>query len=204
MPSITMLLGDGGRGSQEILSKINNRWGNTGVVFGSSSDPFADRFSDFRKAFVNVARDTAEFLNNSAMLIMDRNEIVELKNAKSLMNVPPCMYIPILSYPPVRELFDKELIYGWGIRKDTIPVEDEYSRIINNGYIGPDPITGVIPDEYEWHWKSDDPEHTIDELDMLMRSRMFVDAFIREQTKPGGSLLDPTDMLDCGLIGDLR
>ncbi len=204
LPDASMLLGSGGRGNIEILNRINNRWANTGVIFGSSSDPFADRFSDFKRMFVNVARDTANFLNHTASFIMDRNEIIPIRSNDDLMLIPSCMHIPILTYQPIRELFDKDLIYGWGVDKSMLPKEDEYGRMINNGYIGPDPITGIVPDEYCWEWRSTDPDLDMDQKQMLFNARGFIDSFILENLKPDGDLLDPTDYMDGGLIGELR
>jgi hypothetical protein len=204
LPDTSMLLGTSGRGNVEILNKINSRWANSGVIFGSSNDPFADRFHDFKRAFVNVARDTADLLNKTASFIMDRNEIIPIRTADDLMFVPSCMQIPILSYPPVRELFDNDLLHGWGVDKKMLPEEDEYGRMINNGFIGSDPITGVVPETYDWHWKCTDPDYSIDELMEMAESREFVDTFILAQTSADGELQDPTGMLDGLLIGQLR
>jgi hypothetical protein len=204
LPDASMLLGSNNRGNTEILDRINSRWSNSGVIFGSSNDPFKDRFLDFKRAFVNVARDTADLLNKTASFILDRDEIISINSYDDLAFVPACMQVPILTYEPIRKLFDKDLIYGWGLDKSILPKEDEYGRMINNGYIGPDPITGITPDEYEWHWKSTDPEYSIDELMDLAKAREFVDTFILSQTSEDGQLEDPTGVLDGLKIGDIR
>jgi hypothetical protein len=200
-PDASMLLG--GRGNAEIVNKINSRWSNTGVIFGSNADPFADRFAEFNRAFVNTARDTAHLLDNTSSFILNNEPIRTITSADALAYVPAAMYLPILTYAPIRELFEQDKLYGWGINKADLPETDEFGRLINNGYIGPDPLTGELPEYYEWVARSTDPEFTMEELEDMAASREFIDSFIMGQLE-SGQLQDPTDYLDGGLIGNLR
>jgi len=192
IPDASQLLG--GSGNQEIINKINSRWSNSGVVFGGDNDPFADRYQQFNRTVVNVARDTIDLLNESHSFVVDREVIIPLVKEEDLGHVPACMHVPLLTYAPVRELYDKEAIYGWGVEPESLPEDDEHGRMINNGYIGPDPITGEVPDTYEWHWKSSDPEYTPEELQDMMIARQFVATYIADQLD--SDLNDPTGYLD--------
>lgn len=192
VPDAGMLLG--GTGNQEIINKINNRWANSGVVFGSENDPFAERFAMFNRTVVNVARDTAHLLEETHSFMVDRAVIIPLKEEEDLAHIPACMHVPLLTYPPIRDFYDKEAIFGWGVEPECLPDDDEHGRLINNGYIGPDSITGKVPDTYEWHWKSGDPDLSMIELQDLLISRQFVTNYIAEQLQ--GDLNDPTGYID--------
>lgn len=200
-PDAGMLFGN--RGNQAIVDSINSRWSATGVIFGSESDPFANRFADFNRAFINVARDTVDLLNETYSFIMDRNIIVPINTHKSLMAVPVCMQRNILTYEPIRAMFNNDLIHGWGVNPDSLPDEDVVGRMLNIGYMGPDPITGIVPDEAVWIWKSTDPSYSREELEDLAEARGYIDTYIAEQLETDGGLLDPTSNLD-SYIGKIR
>ncbi len=201
VPDAGMLFGN--RGNQAIVDSINSRWSTTGVIFGSDNDPFADRFADFNRAYINVARDTIDLLNETYSFIMDRNIIVPINSQKALMAVPECMQRNILTYEPIRNMFEDGRISGWDVDPTTLPDEDVVGRMLNNGYMGPDPFTGEVPDEVTWHWKDTDPNYTYDELELLAEARGYVDSFIADQLGLEGDMLDPTSNLD-SYIGKIR
>lgn len=197
-PEAGMLFGT--RGNQTIIDHLNEESAFGSMVFGSDNDPFADRSNMFNRLFINVARDTEHLLERTASWLLDRDVIFELKEADDLAHVPAAMHMPILTYAPIKKLFEDGQIDGWGHEIDELPDDGVWDRVINNGYIGPDPITGELPDVYEWERHIDDPEYTLEELSSLMESRRFIDEFIHEQLSEDGDRLDPTNYLDGGKI----
>jgi hypothetical protein len=200
IPDAGMLLGT--HGSREILDEINSRFSNTGVVFGSGIDPLADCYREFRNTHVNLARDTVNLLEKAGAIIGMANEsVIELRTEEDLVVIPTCMYLPILTYQPVRELFKKESIFGFGVDPELVADYDPYDHVIKNGLIETG-IDGKWPETYEWEWESEDPYLSVEERVKLLESRRYISAYIMRQINEG-TLRDPTDLLAGGTIGEL-
>ena len=197
-PEAGMLFGV--RGNQAIIDHLNEESAFGSMVFGSDNDPFADRANLFNRLFVNIARDTEHLLEKTASWLFERDVIIRLKEKDDLAHVPVAMHMPILTYAPIRKLFEDGQIDGWGHEIDELPDDNIWDRVINNGYIGIDPLTGELPEFYEWEKHIDDPEYTLEELNDLMEARQFIDEFILEQLSDDGDMIDPTNYLDGGTI----
>lgn len=200
IPDAGMLLGT--HGSQEILNEINSRFASSGVMFGSDSDPMADCYKEFKRTHVNLARDTINLLEKANAIVgRDQNKIIELSCEEDLVEIPTCMYLPILTYEPIRKLYKKESIFGWGVEDEFVADADPYDHVIKNGLIETN-IDGTWPKEYCWMWTTEDPYISIEDRDKLLFSRRFVSAYIEKQILEG-TMRDPTDLLDNGLIGEI-
>jgi hypothetical protein len=96
------------------------------------------------------------------------------------------MHMPILMHAPVKDLFERGLIDGYGYDPTHLPEEDVYGRLIDNGrvstwYDGP-----KLPDTFRTIHRSDDPDLTPAELDHIEMTRNFIDTFLIE------TVFDPT------------
>lgn len=205
-PNIGVIFGS--TGNQAVIDRINDTWSGGGVVFGHPSDPFANRFSNFKNVVTNVIRDTTERIMNTYDYIMRSDKVREISEDEHLNAVPPCMHIPILSYAPIRARLEEGILDGWGIEPIMLPSEDVVGRLINNGFAEQEynHESGKLemPDYVEYTWLSTDPEFEIEELEHLDVARRFVDAFLDEQLGPDGDNLDPTAYLSGGLLGKLQ
>lgn len=182
--------------SQSVIDTLNSRWGNTGgVIFGQPGDPYADRYNALVSQVASnlIAADTVVLETNR--VILEKNDIVAITSEEELSNCPHVMKLPILLYPPVRQLFEEDRIDGYGYKKENLPDEDVYGRLINNGRVQ---LTGLpegvpVPEWFEWIWKSDDPELSEEDLERIEATRGWLDMWLLEQMGPKGMKKDPTE-----------
>lgn len=200
MPDIGHLLGTSGK--REVFDAVNANNASTGIIFGSGNDPFANQFQQFRRSFVNVARDTMRVLDETMAMSRNEDTITNINSEETLLTVPVCMYVPILCHDPIRKMYKDESIYGWGVDEDLVPDNDIYKDTLNFGLIETDPVSNEWPSTYDWKWSSDDPIIADEDKDMIIDSRQYVTNFISEQLQ--SDLQDPTGYIDGLLIGEIR
>lgn len=182
--------------SQSVIDTLNSKWGNTGgVIFGQPGDPYMDRYKALTSQIVDNLVSAGNIVAETNAVILQRNEITPIINEEDLSTCSPAMQLPILMYAPVRELFEADRIDGYGFKKENLPEEDVFGRLINNGRIE---LTGQVkgekkPEFYEWLWKSDDPDLTEKDLEYIEATRGWLDTWLLEQMAPGGTRKDPTD-----------
>lgn len=186
-------LGDlvGTIGSTEMIKNFNSQWGNSGVIFGGTGDPYKANYSNLQ----NV-------LNNT--IIPTQQRFAELEEAASrpvykaitseeeLRDVDDNMKLPILLYQPVRELFEKDKIYGYGFNKDYLPPDDMYDRIIKN--FSAEYSKDHVPEWIVAEHSTIDPDLTDDDVDAIAETRNFLDGWLKDQLEVGGRRTDPTDI----------
>lgn len=202
MPTTDALFSGGG--SQAVVERFNQEWaGSGGVIFGQASDPRAAQFNKFQEAVTLMHTMTTNLICSTDDFIRESNKIRRIVEASHLNAVPVCMQIPILTYQPIREMFEAGRIDGWGIDPIILPDEDVIGRLIDNGkaeHFVNDNGELEMPEFMEWTWKSTDPPISVEDIEFLDESRRFVDNFIREQLGPEGEMKDPTDYLFGGTI----
>ena len=202
MPTTDALFAGGG--SQAVVDRFNQEWsGSGGVIFGQAGDPRASQFNKFQEAVTLMHQRTTELICTTDDFIRDSNKIRRVTEESHFNAIPVVMQVPILTYPPIRKMFEAGRLDGWGIDPVILPSEDIIGRLIANGHVEEtlnEEGALEMPEHFEWTWVSTDPDLEVEEIEMLDESRLFVDAFIREQLGPEGEMKDPTDYLFSGSI----
>lgn len=192
--SLPISLISGQYGQQAVLQELNASWRNSGsgVIFGN--DTFGERF----QAFSEMLGEKIETVKNTVLRTVEAvccpNKFQEITCRDDLFHVPACMFVPILTAPDVRKLYDAGRIDGWGITPDQLPDEDVYGRLINNGRFDTGAKDYTRDSMVTFIYQSGDPELSRDQLRMIEESRAFISTFLEEQMGPGGDELDITDM----------
>lgn len=185
----------GGTGMKDVLDHMNATWRNgANVIFGEGV--FGDRYRAFKELVSDRQRDMIQAVEKTIQAVRCPDKIIAIESQDDLAHVPASMYIPILTYAPVRKLFEDGMIRGWGVGYAELPDEDVVGRMINDGRFRSDdeewmkdPEAGV-----KFTFKTGDPDYTREELNKIETSREFIDTWLEEQLGPGGDHLDMTDL----------
>ena len=188
MPSIGAMIGN--VHSPEVLERLNMASGG-GVVFGQPGDPYADRYAALKNILMSNLQVADQTVTQAKAAVYDPERMVPLTNIDAMREVPPCMKLPIVTYAPVRTLLEAGRISGFGIDPRFLPDEDVYGRLIDNGKVRIDKKTKEV--EFSWHWQTDDPRLTDGDLEAIEQTREWIDNWLYNEMKPGGSYIDPTD-----------
>lgn len=182
-------------GTQAVLNDLNATWNScgSGVIFGN--DMFGEKFKAFSSMIGQQITEIRDTVLRSVEAVCCPNKFQEITCKDDLYHVPACMFVPILTAPDVRPLFEAGRLDGWGITSEQMPEEDVYGRLINNGRFESDDPRTKDPDFcVSWTYASDDPDLTREELDKIETSRAFISTFLEEQMGEGGDEMDITDM----------
>lgn len=183
----------GSFGTQAVLDELNSTWKNTGsgVVFGA--DTFGDKF----KAFSSMICAQAEEIKNTVLKTIEAtccpNKIQEISCVDDLCNIPVCMYIPILTMPEARALYEAGQINGWGIKPWDLPQEDVVGRLLNNGTFDTGSPDYDREAPVKWTFQTGDPSYDLEELSKIRTTRAFISTFIEEQLGDEGENFDFSD-----------
>lgn len=190
MPSISNLLGTSGTNS--ITTLINDQFGSTSF-FDSTNDIFQKGRDLFVKNFVEPIKSMAMQLKtlHKNLGLPKEDKIILLSSEEDFIDIPPCMYLPILTHEPVMDLFKQGRIFGFGYTYENVKdMEDVYGRLINNGKV--EDISSAMDEngivEFKCEYKSTDPDLTFEELDIIEQTRNYVDLLLTTTKK------DPTDI----------
>ena len=200
MPDAGMLLGT--TAPRHILESINEKFGG-GVAFGGVGDMFAEAYTKFNQAFVQASNTTLDMLQKAKSLIINKEQYGLIASEDDLLTVPPCMYYPLLTYEPIREFHANDRIDGWGVDPDLLPDDDPFDHVIKCGLMETDEH-GKFPDKVYWTWTTDDIPLTMDEKDIILESRRYMENFLAQELADGGELRDPSGFCSGLLIGELR
>ena len=194
-------------GCQAVLDDLNASWKSSGcgVIFGGQ-DAFAEKFKAFSSMIGQQITEIKDTVLRSVEAVCCPNKFQEITCKDDLYHVPACMFIPILTAPEVRPLFEAGRLDGWGITADQLPEEDVYGRLIKNGRFTSDDPRIHDPDFcVSWTFETGDPDLTRDQLDKIETSREFISTFLEEQMGEGGDEMDITDMPNrMGKLRELR
>lgn len=192
-------------GSQAVLDDLNASWRNSGSGVIFSQDTFSQKFQAFSSMIGQQIADIKNTVLRSVEAVCCPNKFQEITCQDDLHHVPACMFIPILTAPDVRPLFEAGRLDGWGVTAEQLPEEDVYGRLIKNGRF----CTG--DDDYDrnglisWTYESGDPDLTREELDKIETSREWISTFLEEQMGEGGDEMDITDIPNrMGKLRELR
>ena len=193
--SIPMQLMTGQAGHQAVLEELNATWRNagSGVIFGSD-DPFESRF----QAFSDMLGKKIETVKNTVLKAVETiccpNKFQEIGCEEDLHHVPACMFIPILTDPFIRPIFESGRLDGWGVTAEKLPDEDVYGRLINNGRIDTGAEDYTRDKMMTWVVYNDDPDVTREDLDLVEYARGFCSSFLKKQMSDDGEELDFTNL----------
>lgn len=194
----------GATGMQDVLEHMNAAWrsSGSGVIFGEGM--FGDRYRAFTELVTNRERAMVAAVERSIQAVTCPDKSFVIESEEDLRHVPPCMYIPILTYAPMRKLFEDGMISGWGVKWEDLPEDDAAGRQLENGRFRTwDPKWQENPDAgVTYNYRSGDPEYTRQQLEDIESSRPFFDTWLEEHLGPGGDHLDPTDL--SRQVGKLR
>lgn len=183
----------GTSGSSELIKTINHYTGGD-TYYGSTGDPFRNNYMHFMQNIVQPVRDTQLKLQAAKMTIEQVDEYRAIESIEDLeQGIPPCMYDGIITFQPIRELALAGKIEAFGIDVAVGSLEDPYGRLINNGTVMlvPENIDKDSMVEIVHEWRSTDPDINIDQLDLLERTRLYLEEFlINEKT----CHIDPTSV----------
>jgi hypothetical protein len=186
----------GSTGMQDVIDHMNAKWHTqgSGVIFGEGM--FADRYRAFTDLISNRQSAAIKAVEKTVQSIACPNMFQIIDSQDALENVPPCMYVPLLTFAPMRKLFEDGRIQGWGVKLEELPEEDVCGRMINDGrFVSTDEAWRNDPEAgVKYVVKTGDPNYTREQLDMIETSRGWLDTWLEEQLGPGGDELDPTDL----------
>ena len=181
-------------GAQAVLDELNATWRNngSGVIFGE--DTFGQKFKEFSSMIASQTKLIADSVLKAVEAVTCPNKIQAIESEDDLKNVPPCMFIPILTMPEVRPLFEGGQLSGWDVDPAQLPSEDVVGRLLNNGRIDTGAEDYDRDSPMSWTFKTGDPDYTVEELRKIRTTRNFISAFLEEQMGPGGDQKDITDI----------
>lgn len=181
---------------REVIDHMNSTWRSTGagVIFGEGA--FGDRYRAFQELVTGREQSVIEAVAKTITAVTCPDKFMVIDSQEALEHVPQCMQIPILSYAPVRKLFEDGAIKGWDIPWTDLPEEDVYARMIEYGRFHSDDEKWMkdLDKGVVFGFRSGDPDLTREQLNMIESSREFIDSWLEEQLGPGGEHLDMTDL----------
>ena len=167
---------------QSILGQLNSSFVPDGIPLSQQFTQMRDRFVE---RFIQPFRDTYDILKHK--IILDDADVIKvIDSMEAIYRTPPAMYLPILTYKPVRDLFNAGRIDGYGM--EFVPEDDPYGRLIDNGSI--ELLIGMAETgevEFVYEWTNNDPDLDLDEIEMIENTREYIDRFLKE------TVLDPTN-----------
>lgn len=198
VPSLGAMIGN--VHSQDILTQINARWGTNTVAFGLANDPYKDEYQNFMNLLNTEIQKSDDYVLNTTQRIFNPDIYMPITNEHDLACIPQCMQIPMLMMPVMRDMFEQGMIWGWGWNPESLPEEDVYGRLIDNGRITIVPgHPEETPDYITWEYRTTDPDLTEDQLDAIDKSRRWLAEMIYQELSENGQHRDPTDLSN--LIG---
>lgn len=179
VPSIGALLGT--QGPREVLDLVNSKLGGSSF-FGSSADPFAEQQKFFIEKVVAPIRMIGQQFKTqfSEMLNKHTNSIRPITSLHDLeYGIPECMWLPIAMHPTIKKFGEQKRIDMFGIDSKSLPNENPYLRLINNGVDIDLAEYKKLGEDYMYtvEIRTDDPEVTDEELDAIADTYDFIDLF---------------------------
>ncbi len=167
--------------------------------FGNASDPSRNDYAIFQTQILQPIQRTEEQFALAKVTVDVPNVIRPLTSIEDLKQAPPCMHIPIIMYAPIRQLLEDERIDGYGYDPKSLPKEDVYDRLINNGkvvlYPGSPDLDEKDPNVFytTTEERSTDPILSFDDVIALETTRNYLDTFLTDENT---EYLDPTNPLE--------
>lgn len=186
IPSPGALLGTSG--SANLIQSINESLG-AASFFGSARDAYSTVSNAFIENVVNPIRNMSQEITHLSRKLLNPDAFRALETRDDFTYTPPCMFLPIVMYAPMRKLLEQGRIGGYGFDPENFPDVDPYEHIVESGTIND--VLEACGDEsacdLTWTWYSDDPELSIDEIDHIYDTRRAIDVILAEDA------WDPTD-----------
>jgi len=184
--------------SKELLSNINNKLKSysNNITFESMQNIIQKGKEFFVKNIVKPYQNINEKINSALNIFdKDQNIIKPLISKEDYLKIPPKMINPIMYYKPMRDLFLEDRIFGFDIDKEKLidVKSDRIRQLINNGKCY-NIIDKVKADKNNKNknivvrhvsvYKSDDIDYSLEDLDMIEQTRLYIDKLIRDHIDP--------------------
>ena len=183
---------------QEILNSISSTMTPVTSLPSNIAQFIEKGKQKFINEIINPLKQTLGLVKNKINVHLDdSNTIRVLSSLEDLLNPPPAMILPIVTFKPIRKLLEDGRVDGYGINAQHLPDEDVYDRLINNGKVD-DVLDNLFPrklenGETEYYimnknmFTSEDPDLTFEELDAIEETREFLLEVLRT------TQVDPTN-----------
>lgn len=124
---------------------------------------------------------TTKLIETTLNRIFIPDAIISITTKEQLLQgVPKRMEEIILTDPNIRQSFFDGELYGFGLEPETVPTRDPWKHLLYNGATGTQSGKGIMIRT------SDDPIHTIEDLQAIDDTRRFIKSVFDEG-------YDPTD-----------
>jgi len=177
----------GTTGTMDLVRSINDTLGSGSPLMAEARTIFNNTTSYFVQNVLQPIQRGREEVMQRVNVLMNPDVIRPLITDLDFTAIPPCMYEPIIMYPPLRHLLEEGRINGFGFDPEYLPSEDVYGRLIENGTCESEPDKDGKK-WMTWTWRSTDPKISETELDYVEMTRESIRRLL-ETTK-----FDPTDM----------
>lgn len=161
--------------STELLASINEQAGST--FFGTA---FQDTTAAFMRDIIVPMQAAVGQIRQVAEVLLNPDQIRPLICKEDFFAVPPSMQLPILMYAPVRDLFDRGRIEGFGYNTEYLPEVDIYAHILASGRVE-DVAEAMDKDgvvRFHWEMHSDDPQLSGEQVRAIRDTREFIDQML--------------------------
>lgn len=160
--------------------------------FGTANDKYYQAFQNTIMQHVETGQRALRRIRD-AMAVMSTEDVIRPCTAElSLRNLPPKMYLPILSLPDLYHLFRLQRVQGWGelTPADVQPYVEVYNRLIDKN--GTAKLWFEEKSKTEpyvvWKYCTGDPNLTAQQIFDIKRTRDYVQDILDNTD------LDPTDL----------
>ena len=185
----------GGNSQQMLLNNLESTTGGRSY-FGSEADPMREGYQTYMTHIVEPIRQSAEELKAIAVGYECFDEYREISSMDELMRgVPPCMRMGIVTYEPLRDMFNEGRIDGFGFKPEELPINDPFENACESGkirYTADDIKDNKIDVEYKRD--SDDRELTPEQALALSSTRDYIDEFMDNPKTRHLDFTDPTSL----------
>ncbi len=163
--------------SAELISVINEQAGST--FFGTHCP---DTTAAFMQSIILPIQLAAEQIKTNTEVLLNPDIIRPLIQYDDFRYIPGQMQLPILLYAPVRDLYDRGRIEGFGYHHDTLPQEDVYAHILASGRV--EDVGEAMDSDgmvlFHWEMSSDDPHLDEEQKAAIRDTREVIDRMLYE------------------------
>ena len=181
----------GTTGSADLVRSINDSLGGSNLA-SALQESWREASAFFRNEVLAPIQAGSAMIAQRVNILMNPDVIRPLIDNIDFTAIPPCMYEPIILFPPVRALLEQGRISGFGFDPQHLPTEDVWGRLIDNGTCY-DVLNNLDADgrmRLIWEFRSTDPKVSFAELDAIELTRKSIERLINT------TRLDPTDILE--------
>lgn len=169
--------------NNKLQSCVNENFNHVRDIITKGKEYFVNNIIQNQLNIQRTIRNTLE------SIFKNDDEIIKpLIKDDDFKNVPKCMYEPILTFRPIRELHKENRIFGFGLDYQDVPNRDVYAKLIHNGTCKD--VDYKLENNKEIRcisiWSTNDPDLTLDDIDNIEITRWKILELLEKK-------IDPTD-----------